>query len=452
MIRVRETGIPVRTVPRMIGDAAGRRPGPTLVIVGGLHGNEPAGVLAAERVHHAITTGRASLDAGRLVSLRGNVAALSCTGEASARPRYIHEDLNRVFDGSADAADGRASVERRERDAIANELERITVGATGPLYLLDLHTVSSDSPAFVAFEDSLPARRFASCFPLPKILGMEEELAGLLIDYATTRHGFVACIAEAGRHDDPRAADVHEAIILLALEELGMRSGRARTTGGESPSAVVAGASGGRGGRFYDVRERIAIRHESFRMQPGAAAFTPVAARRTVVAVERSRPLTVETSGRLFLPNRQANPRLGDDAFFVVKPVGRCWLALSAWLRRREWVHRGVPALLPGVRTRPNEAGTILVAPEYAAVLRRELLHLLGYRLVRWSHAPYLPPLHRLAVGLSGCALSLFGIARRAFSGGEQAALPEERPTDWVARRRRLDVLTTPTPREERTR
>jgi predicted deacylase len=33
----------------LIGSIRGFRPGPTLLILGGIHGNEPAGVLAAER-------------------------------------------------------------------------------------------------------------------------------------------------------------------------------------------------------------------------------------------------------------------------------------------------------------------------------------------------------------------------------------------------------------------
>ncbi len=439
---VRESGL-----KRRIGDHASSTPGPTLIVVGGLHANEPAGIEAASRVHARLELRDLSCNAGRLVSLRGNLAALSIEApEPWLRDRYIDRDLNRLFHGvEHDTSD--ASSEHGERAQLIEELRRLTSQARGTIYLLDLHTVSSDSPAFVALEDSLPARRFAAGLPLPKILGLEEELAGLMIDYATNELGCVSCIVEAGRHDDARSSDVHEAVILLALVSLGMVPQSVRTTAGEVPYDVVEQAAGGRAGHFYDVRQRVGIGHAEFAMQSGAIAFMPVVAEKTVLALEGTRPVTASAGGLLFLPNRQASPRVGDDAFFVIARVGRMWLSLSAWLRQRAWVHRWAPRLLPGVRAREGEPHAIVVAPEYAALLRREVLHLLGYRLVRWTHAPYVSLPRRISGVAAGLCRALAGLVRFAPLGGERAALPEERTTDWIARRHRLDV--TPWPRVE---
>ncbi|MEM8758092.1 MAG: succinylglutamate desuccinylase/aspartoacylase family protein [Planctomycetota bacterium] len=426
-----------RRLSRTIGDDRAAADGPTLIVIGGLHANEPAGIRAALRIHTAIASDRLRLAAGRFISLRGNLTALAARSDPP--PRYIHEDLNRAFIGTTQP-DACASAEQRERAELTSALDTIDAEAAHPVFLLDLHTVSSDSPPFVVFEDSLAARRFASAFPLPKMLGLEEELQGLLIDDATRRLGTTACIIEAGRHTDPRSTTIHEALVLISLDALRMTEPGRRTSTDEDPRAVAAHAAGPHADRCYDVRQRTEVRHESFEMLPSAAAFSRVRARRTVLATERGRPITADASGLLFMPNRQRTRLAGDDGFFIVQPVGRVWLGLSARLRRSELVHRLLPALLPGVRRRPGDPHTILVAPEYAAILRCEILHLLGYRLIRWHHTPSLTPRQRIVRGLGGLCRSVLGILRRAAAGGEPAALPIERNKDWIARRRRLDV------------
>jgi len=264
------------------------------------------------------------------------------------------------------------------------------------------------------------------------------------MDYTTNTLGCVSCIVEAGRHDDPRAVDVHEAVILHALDILGMIASPLHTSTGERPWDVIAQASGGRQQHFYDIRQRVAIGGLPFNMQPGALAFMPVSAQQTVLASEQGESIVAGANGLLFLPNRQREPRIGDDAFFVIARVGSGWLWLSARLRQWRGVHALLPRLLPGVRQRSSDPHAIVVAPEYAAVLRREFLHLLGYRLVRWTHPPYMPILKRLGRAAVGIGRSLVGMVRFAPRGGEHAALPQERETDWIARRRTLDVAVRP--------
>jgi len=74
----------------LIASIRGSLPGPTLLILGGIHGNEPAGVLAADRVLLRIQERRADLR-GEVVLLRGNTRALE------RKVRYIDADLNRQW-------------------------------------------------------------------------------------------------------------------------------------------------------------------------------------------------------------------------------------------------------------------------------------------------------------------------------------------------------------------
>ena len=78
-----------RRWPRVLGRVAAPDPGPTLFVVGGLHGNEPAGLLGLERVFARL--GEVGLARGEFVGLAGNLEALA------AGRRYIEEDLNRIW-------------------------------------------------------------------------------------------------------------------------------------------------------------------------------------------------------------------------------------------------------------------------------------------------------------------------------------------------------------------
>ena len=76
-----------------------------------------------------------------------------------------------------------------------------------------------------------------------------------------------------------------------------------------------------------------------------------------------------------------------------------------------------------------------------AAVYRRQLFHLLGYRLTRSAPVEGLSPFRRVWRGGLALAGSIASIVRGVGRGGERPALPEERAHDWIAARRTLDVL-----------
>ena len=77
-------------IPRELGRWEGHRPGPTLICLGGLHGNEPAGVIATRRVLAALR-GRESDLKGQIIGVVGNRQALA------ADQRFLDHDLNRAW-------------------------------------------------------------------------------------------------------------------------------------------------------------------------------------------------------------------------------------------------------------------------------------------------------------------------------------------------------------------
>ncbi len=170
--------------------------GPLFVFVGGLHGNEPAGVWALQELLKVLERERFQLR-GRLVCLAGNLQALRC-GE-----RYLDVDFNRIWspedirEGTPEAA-REVPVRARLMAAIEQEIK----SAKEPVLFLDLHSTSAGGSPFSIIGDTLQNRQIAFGFPVPVILGLEENVEGALLGYFGER-GHVAVGFEGGQHDDP---------------------------------------------------------------------------------------------------------------------------------------------------------------------------------------------------------------------------------------------------------
>lgn len=433
------TRVPDQTAQtqRLIGSAQATQPGPTLILIGGLHGNEPAGVTAAADVVGALASD--TLRIGRVAAYRGNLMALASAGEPiGAGRRYLDIDLNRAFTpdrlASVRAApDAERTAESRELLELSAAIEREVRSARGPVYLLDLHTFSSPGPAFIHTEDSLVQRDFARAIAVPLILGFEEELTGVMIHWASKELGVIGAIFEAGVHHDGATVAIHRAAIAITLDRLGVA--RADDISPDDPHAIVSAAAGGRDGHVYDIRHRHAVGEHRFEMHEGMVGFSPVRAGRTPIATEADRPVHSPVSGRLFMPNRQEEIRDGDDGFFVVHRVGSIWLTLSAKLRQSDRLHRLLPVLLPGVRAHPTRSAALIVSPEIALVLKRQMFHLLGYRLERRGPEVHLSSLSRLAAALVTAGQSTLHLLTGRWRRAEA-----ESPGDWIVVRHVLDL------------
>lgn len=369
--------VPPERVPRLLGSYGDHRPGPLVVGIGGMHGNEPAGVIALQRVLHRLESAGPPFR-GRLVGLAGNRAALTrgC--------RYIDEDFNRVWlpgrlsalDRAPQPAD-MTSEQAEQRDLLA-AFEALIARRRGPAVCLDLHTTSADGTPFVVIGDTLPNRRFAFNVRVPVILGLEEQLDGTLLSYLSGR-GYVAIGFEGGQHAADAAVENHMNALwsvlgtagCLRTREVCELSGRAVTalpdTGAWPPPAPV-----------FEVQHHHVIQAgDRFIMQPGFTNFQPVT-RGQLLACDRHGPIRARASGRILMPLYQGQ---GSDGFFLVRRVRPAWLRVAAWLRRQR-MDRLLP-LLPGVRRHPEQADTLVVDARVARWFVLEIFHLLGFRQKR---------------------------------------------------------------------
>lgn len=201
----------------VIGPTAGA----TLCVVGGVHGNEPAGVRAVEELRARYPSGDC-LRRGRLITLVANSCAVH------ERRRAIDFDLNRAF-----GADGEEGHEATLAALLAPQL-------AGADVVLDLHSTSAPSPVFAAGAES--DRHLDFCHAV----GAEFFTYGwsaprqhtMLVDEAD-RQGAVGLLVECGQHRLARTEQTALGCALRALEWLGMVDpARAGRPAGESPCVV----------------------------------------------------------------------------------------------------------------------------------------------------------------------------------------------------------------------
>lgn len=422
--------VPVRYLERELGRAGDGSDGTTLVVLGGVHGNERAGLIAGQRVLDRLAEADEPKMTGRLVLLAGNMAALN---HEDPDMRYVDHDLNRMCQREKFDEPASASVEHGQMFELFAALEEVheSCKESGQeMIVLDLHTTSAVSRPVVAFEDSLPARVHAMAMPCPKYLGIEEEANGLVIDAVTNRLGCVSYLIEGGQHNDPVSIDVHEAAIWIALDTAGIV---ALDTNDADPLGYMKQASRDRGHVVYDVRHREPIIDTDFEICKDIETGTEVHPHRTVLAMQGGEKVYSPIYGLVFLPNMQAHKRLGDDGFFIVRTISTGWVNLSARLRQQNWVH-GLIAVMPGVYH--GEDSTLLVDGDLACVLRRQVFHLFGYRLVRHDGREGGVGFARVINGVKAFFRALFRGPIRG-EGGKGPDAGDHR--FWIVQRRRLD-------------
>ena len=420
---------PKRYLNREIGRAGDGASGTTLVILGGVHGNERAGLIAGQRVLDALVDRNGNMN-GQLVVLAGNLAALN---HEDPHTRYVKFDLNRLCKRKHFDEPASTSVEHEQMFGLFGALEDILATSTASgqqMIVLDLHTTSAPSRPVVAFEDSLQARVHAMRMPCPKYLGIEEEANGLVIDAVTNRLGCISYLVEGGQHEDPKSVDVHEAAIWIALDTAGIVP---LSEHPGDPLGFMRSMSLDRGHVVYDVRYRYPIKNEDYTTCDGIETGTEVFPSKSVLAIENGKEIHTPIHGRVFLPNMQTHKRINDDGFFIVRRVSTGWVNLSARLRRQSWVHWLI-GMMPGVY--PHEDSKFLVDANLACVMRRQVFHLFGYRLLRHDGRESGHGLHRVLDGTKAFFKAFF----RGPIRGENGKGPDEHDHRfWIVQRRRLD-------------
>lgn len=359
-----------RHVERIIGRREGRKPGPMVIVTGGVHGNEPAGLSAIQ----AVLASLGDDFAGTFVGVGANLQALA------RDERYLDRDLNRRWSPEElerllDAAKNSLVAEDREQRELHELFGDLTDGLDGPAIFIDLHTMSGPGAPFACMADVLRNRRIAFTLPIPVVLGLEEVIEGSMLGYLCDL-GHVGIAVEGGQHHHPQAAAVLEASVWLCLVAAGVLE-EGQVPNFEDHYRRLEEAARDLP-RVLEIRHRHVCRDgDGFEMVPGFSNFQPV--RKGVrLARDVRGDVSAPHTGLLMLPRYQG---AGSDGFFMARPVRRFWLDLSARLRRAR-ADRVLPTL-PGVFPHPHRPETFLVDPRVARIKVIQIFHLFGYRRMR---------------------------------------------------------------------
>lgn len=337
--------------------------------MGGLHGNEPAGVLALQQVLESLQF-QADALCGELIALVGNRQALGIG------KRFIDHDLNRAWNPERLSrllkSTGHGEAEDREQLELDATLQRIVDEAPGRVFMLDLHTTSGPGSAFAILDDTLPNREIALDFPVPLVLGLEEELAGTLASYLTGQ-GVTVLGFEAGQHDDPGSVDRAAAAVWIALESCGLSGNESRTRVLEARRMLTEQTASDIG--IVEILYRYNIDSgNGFSMVPGFESFQTID-KGQVLARNGSETVVAPQAGMLLMPLYQEQ---GEDGFFLTRQIRPFWLTVSA--RLRSWRLERFLHLLPGITRHPDRADAFLVDQNVARFSPLHMFHLLGFR------------------------------------------------------------------------
>ncbi len=299
-------------LPRCLGMVEGRAQGPTVVIVGGLHGNEPAGLFAAWDVLDELAE-RADVLRGRVVAFSGNRAALL------RGARFASRDLNRGWDAAnlerlvaspwlALEAEDR---EQRELCEAFLALER----DSHALAFIDLHTTSGETEPFVCFEDTDDNRRLAFSLPVVGVTGLEKAVHASMLSWCVAR-GHVGISFEAGQHTDPATRPRHVAAVWTLLTTIGAIDAE-HVPNLEGHREELARAVRGLA-RTVEISYRHVVHNgDGFEMAGHFESFERVEEGQ-VVARDKRGLIRSPRAGLILMPRYQPQ---GEDGFFIAREI-----------------------------------------------------------------------------------------------------------------------------------
>jgi len=301
----------------------GLAPGPRLIVLGAVHGNEIAGSRGIERV-------LAEFDAGSLQLVRGSVTFVPVTNPLAYLKvqRNGDRNLNRNLQPTTTPQDF--------EDSIANALCPLLAGHD---VLLDLHTFQAQSQAFAMIgppnnqgdlepfahadqEQSLALRlgvgRVVEGWLATYAVGVQQRLArthpsdraGLLstdpsygvgtTEYMRSQGGY-AITLECGQHSDPAAPEVAYQAIRNTLAHLGL-------VDAPDPAPCL-------NPEFLRLDQVVDRYHTADRFEQAWASFDPVVAGQQVATRHDGTPVLAASDGYIVFPNTQSTP--GNEWFYL---------------------------------------------------------------------------------------------------------------------------------------
>ena len=299
---------------RIIGDLQGEHPGPTIIAMAGIHGNEPSGIEATKHIMEKLEDNKGQFN-GRFLGLIGNIQALR------EGKRFIDEDMNRIWYTSIldkirrTPIDKIMTAERRETKKVLEIVDPILEEASEdqPVIFLDMHTFSAEDGLFVISTRDERNIQLLAQLRVPLIFGIEKALHGTALKYFQNT-GNIGFAFETGQHFSETARKNATAGLMCLLVASGAISA---TEIDDFP-------------RYYDYlntqtedlphKVEFLYKHiiepgDQFEMRPGFRNFDKVK-KGQWLATDVHGKILAQRDGFILMPLYQDQ---GEDGFFIVE-------------------------------------------------------------------------------------------------------------------------------------
>jgi predicted deacylase len=197
-------------IPKLV--FAGGGPGPRLLVLGAIHGNETAGPEAIRRLV-------ADLESRKVVLTVGELTVVPVCNQRAygQKTRYVDENLNRVFRKNPNPT----SYEQRCANRLTDFFDQAD-------YVLDLHSQHVEGRSYCFAQNNSPKLLDFARALGPECISFDWAKLYPEGDFTTESYaeslGVVGTLVECGSHNNPKTIDVAYDTILRALAYLGMVS------------------------------------------------------------------------------------------------------------------------------------------------------------------------------------------------------------------------------------
>lgn len=306
---------------RIIGTYEGDYRGPLLICIGGMHGNEPAGVKALDLMFKMLEVEPITNEhfnyKGKIVGLIGNVRAFA------QHKRFISKDLNRQFREE----NIRAIYAKHPEDHEAEEIEMFELLETikyeielykpEKLYILDLHTTSSVGGIFCLTTKDKESINIATGLHAPVVQGFLEGVQGTTLHYFNEKNTGVHTVAvtfESGQHNEPLSVNRAIAAITNCMRAIG--SVRGEDVENRHDKLLLEYSANLPKVAMLIKRHNITP-EDKFKMRPNYKNFQRLI-KGEIIADDKNGPIEVEEDCLLLMPLYQTQ---GEEGFFLIKEV-----------------------------------------------------------------------------------------------------------------------------------
>ena len=299
----------ITNLNRVLGSyPTGEHEDPLVLGIGGLHGNEPSGVIALQNVFEKLNEEKIPIR-GKFVGLAGNLPALH------ENKRFIDEDLNRIFSKrriQSLKTQAELNAEERELEYILTAMDELNEHHD-EIYFIDCHTTSSPTIPYISVNEYPKSLGLAQQYPLFNVIGLEKSIPGCLAEYFN-RKGYNGLTIEAGKHHTITSIENTEASIWLFLVYTGVIDKEDLPMYDEQLDLLEERVT--ERSEDFKVVEHYKIRSgEDFRMKPGYVNFQKVS-EGEVLATNQTETIRSSHDGRILMPLYQSQ---GDDGYFILK-------------------------------------------------------------------------------------------------------------------------------------